>query len=323
MVTTRSGCLARLLAAGALALCALAASAGDVPARAKLATYLGGGCTGRDKLPAFEHWLGRPVDMMVDFLSVDSWKGLESTSIWGGDCWRDWGGRVVLSIPMLPRDGTSTLADGAAGAYDDHIRRIATNLAERGHGRAIIRIGWEFNAPWFSWTSVREPAQYVAYWRRFVAVMRSVPNTQFRFDWCPILGIGVASPEPAYPGDDVVDIIGADVYNVNYFPPGIGPAQRWQALRDAPFGLDWHQRFARAHGKPISFPEWGTGTRPDGHGGGDDAVFMTGMVDWIRAHDVAYQGYWDYGAPDFNAKLSDGSQPAAAAVYLDAFGAAR
>lgn len=315
--------LARLLLVGALTASGVAALADDLPPRAQLATYLGGGCTGRDRLPAFEQWLGRKVDMMVDFLSVDSWKGLESTAIWGGECWRDWGGRVVISIPMLPRDGQSTLAEGAAGRYDEHIRKIATNLAERGHGHAIIRIGWEFNASWYTWSSIREPKDYIAYWRRFVAVMRSVPGTQFRFDWCPILGVGVASPEPAYPGDDVVDIIGADVYNVNYFPPSVSSAQRWQALRDAPFGLNWHQGFASAHGKPMSFPEWGTGTRPDGHGGGDDAVFVTGMVGWIRTHRVEYHGYWDYVAPDFNAKLSDGSKPASAAVFLDAFGGAR
>lgn len=315
--------LAKLLLTGALTVPAVVALADDLPPRAQLATYLGGGCTGRDRVPAFERWLGRKVDMMVDFLSVDSWRGLESTAIWGGECWRDWGGRVVLSIPMLPRDGQSTLAEGAAGRYDEHIRKIASSLAERGHGHAVIRIGWEFNAPWFTWTSVRKPREYVAYWRRFVAVMRSVPNTQFRFDWCPILGVGVVSPEPAYPGDDVVDIIGADVYNVNYFPPGVSEAQRWQALRDAPFGLNWHQRFAAAHGKPMSFPEWGTGTRPDGHGGGDDAVFMAGMVNWIRTHRVEYHGYWDYEAPDFNAKLSDGSKPASARVFLDAFGGVR
>lgn len=292
----------------------------SAPKPAQLSVYLGGGCTGRDRLPAFEKWLGRPVDRMVDFLSVDSWDGMKSTAAWAGDCWRERGGRVVISIPMLPRDGQSNLADGARGSYDDHIREVATRLVDRGHASAVIRIGWEFNATWFTWSSVNEPAAYVAYWRRFVAVMRSVPGAKFRFDWCPVVGLGVASPEPAYPGDDVVDIVGADVYNVNYFTAEVSAAQRWAALRSAPFGLAWHQRFAAAHGKPTSFPEWGTGTRPDGHGGGDDAVFLSGMIDWIRTHPVEYQSYWDFTAPDFNARLSDGSQPAAAGVYLDAFG---
>lgn len=299
-----------------------AATAAGEP-KAQLATYLGAGCTGRDRLPQFEQWLGRKPDLLVDFLAASSWPDMLSTAQWAGGCWRDWGGRVVISVPMLPRDGTSTLAAGARGDFDGHIRTLATSLAERGHGHAVIRPGWEFNATWFPWSAVPDPQAFVAYWRRLVSVMRSVPGTQFRFDWCPVLGLGVASPEAAYPGDDVVDFIGADVYNVDWFPPGTTAAQRWLALRDAPFGLQWHRQFAAARRKPMSYPEWGTGTRPDGHGGGDDAVFMQGMVAWIRSNAVAYHGYWDYPAPDFNARLSDGSQPAAAAVYLAAYGVRR
>ncbi len=291
---------------------------------AQLATYLGAGCTGRDRVAGFEQWLGRKVDRMVDFLSPDSWTALEATAMWVGECWRARAGRVVLSVPLLPRDGRSTLAEVAEGRHDAAIATVATRLVERGHGAALIRLGWEFNAAWFPWSATAEPAHYVAAWRRFVTVMRGVPGASFRFDWCPILGVGVASPEPAYPGDDVVDVIGADVYNVNYFAAGTtSAARRFELLRTAPFGIEWHRRFAQAHGKPMSYPEWGTGTRPDGHGGGDDAVFMAGMVRWIGAAPVEYQGYWNYPAPDFAGTLSDGSQPASAAVYRAAFGVRR
>ena len=316
------------MAVSLMAALACAAATAQEPARraestALVSAYLGPGCKGRERVAGFEQWAGRKLDRTLDFLAVGSWREMESAATWAGNCWRDWGDRWIVSVPMLPRDGQSNLIAGGRGDYDEHMRTIATKLVEGGHGASIVRLGWEFNANWFPWSSVKDPKAFVACWRRWVEVMRSVPGANFRFDWAPILGIGVASPEPAYPGDDVVDIIGADVYNVNYFPASIPAAARWQAMRDAPFGLQWHKRFAQAHDKPMSYPEWGTGTRPDGHGGGDDPVFMAGMARWIETNRVEYHSYWDYGARDFNATLSTGKQPQSAERYLKSFGGPR
>jgi hypothetical protein len=40
---------------------------------------------------------------------------------------------------------------------------------------------------------------------------------------------------------------------------------------------------------------------------------------WIKANNVEYHGYWDYSAPDYDAKISGGHQPKAAAAYLANF----
>ena len=331
----RSGALLRAIAtAGLLALLAVlgsslavAAEEGERPAQsakpALLSAYLGPGCKGRERVEGFEQWAGRKLDRTLDFLAVNSWREMESAASWAGKCWSDWGDRWIVSVPMLAKDGQSNLPACARGDYDEHMRTIASRLVAGGHGASIVRLGWEFNANWFPWSSVKDPKSYVACWRRWVGVMREVPDTRFRFDWTPILGVGVVSPEPAYPGDDVVDIIGADVYNVNYFPAGVPPAARWQAMRDAPFGLQWHRKFAKAHDKPMSYPEWGTGTRPDGHGGGDDPVFMAGMVHWISINRVEYHSYWDYGARDYNATLSTGKQPKSGELFQRGFGSTR
>lgn len=284
--------------------------------------YLGGGCEGRKRLASFEQWLGRPVDFVVDFLPTDSWDVMARTAAWVARCWSEAGKEAVISMPMLTRDG-ATLEAGARGDYDVQIKNVAQQLIGQGHAKATIRLGWEFNANWFGWSATKDPAQYVAYWRRAVAAMRSVPGAEFRFDWNPIIGPGMKSPESAYPGDDVVDVIGADVYNNNYFPPSVTAQQRWNALRDGGYGLKWHRDFATKHGKPISFPEWGTGTRTDGHGGGDDPIFMKGMVDWIAETKPAYQAYWDYPARDYNSMLSGGRQPNSEKIFLDAFGRRR
>jgi hypothetical protein len=70
----------------------------------------------------------------------------------------------------------------------------------------------------------------------------------------------------------------------------------------------------------MSFPEWGTGTRPDGHGGGDDPYFIQQMASWIASANVLYHDYWDYPASDYNAKLSDNHQPNAGAMFRQLFG---
>ncbi len=291
-------------------------------ARPQVGVYLGGGCDGRNRLASFQRWLGRPVDFVVDFLAWDSWDAMARAAGWVGKCWQEAGQRIVVSMPMMPRTGASMEA-GARGEYDTQIAAVARELVRYGHGKSTIRLGWEFNADWYVWGASKKPAVYVAYWRRIVTVMRAVPGAEFRYDWNPIVGPGMRSPEAAYPGDDVVDVIGADVYNNNYFPAGVTPEQRWTAMRDGPLGLRWHRAFAKKHGKPTSFPEWGTGTRPDGHGGGDDPVFMRGMTEWLAENPPEYHAYWDYRAPDYNARLSDDKQPQAARIFLDALGGKR
>src|SRR5690606_2461616 len=76
------------------------------------------------------------------------------------------------------------------------------------------------------------------------------------------------------------------------------PDKRFRYFLDQPFGLKWHRDFARQRGKPISYPEWGVGTRPDGHGVGDDPVSMEKMADWFEEDEPLYQSYWDVEAAD-------------------------
>ena len=85
-----------------------------------------------------------------------------------------------------------------------------------------------------------------------------------------------------------------------------------------PNGLLWQSQFASDHGKPISFPEWGTGTNSSHTGGGDDPYFVEQMSNWIRQHNVVYQIYWDEKA-GYDAIISDGEHPAAGAAYKKEF----
>jgi hypothetical protein len=87
-----------------------------------------------------------------------------------------------------------------------------------------------------------------------------------------------------------------------------------------PYGLAWQRDFAAAHGKPISFPEWGLTIRADGHGGGDNAYYVEHMYDWIAANDVKYHAYYEYDATDGEHRLMTGEFPIGAAAFKRLWG---
>lgn len=283
----------------------------------QLGIYGGAGCDGVRAMDRFATWFGRRPDRMLDFIS---WQSLIDGSTWSMRCWSNAGIKnMTYSLPMLPEDGSATLAQGAAGQFDELFRAFATTLVSTGYSEAVVRIGWEFNGDWYVWAASKDPQSWIAYWRRIVTIMRSVPGAKFKFDWCPGNGWTAFLAENAYPGDEYVDIIGLDQYNASWSKTPLTPEERWNQQVTQRHGLKWHAAFAAAHGKPISFPEWGTGRRRDGHGGGDDPYFIEQMGEWIATHNVAYHNYWDYDAPIYSGKLSDGSQPQAGEAFLRKF----
>ncbi|KQP17924.1 glycoside hydrolase family 26 protein [Pseudorhodoferax sp. Leaf267] len=303
----------------------LCASGGFAAAATDMASslgfYLGPGCNGTARVPLTEKWLGRRPARAIDFFSNESWAQLVSAANRGSRCWQATGLQMTFSVPMLPKDGSSTLAEGAQGAYNEHFVKVAQTLVQNGYADAVVRIGWEFNHSWFPWRAAQNPEAWVTYWRQIVTAMRSVPGAQFRFDWCPAWGKGELDPEDVYPGDEYVDIIGLDIYNVSWNPRNA--QDRWTLKRTYTNGLEWHRKFAASRGKPVSFPEWGTGKRPDGRGGGDDPYYIQKMTDWIQNSNLAYHNYWDYGARDFNGTISNGNMPNSEGEFLRILGGAK
>lgn len=292
----------------------------ELPKQHRLGVYKGAGCAGRAALAGFNAWLGRKPEWVVDFVAQETWLTFDRSASWIMGCWRGADYQLTLAVPMLTQDRHNTLAQGVAGAYDDHFKRLAQGLVSTGRADTVIRLGWEFNGDWYTWHASQNPDAFIRYWRRIVGVMRAVPNSRFRFDWNPNLGRAGIAADLVYPGDDAVDIIGLDVYNQSWTKPRPSSQERWIELRQQPFGLDWHRSFAEAKGKPRSFPEWGTGRRPDGSGGEDDPLFISEMAQWVAASDVVYHAYWDYPDPGYYALMSTGQFPRAAAMFRERFG---
>jgi hypothetical protein len=325
LLSGRSIGLAALASVGFLDVGARAS--GDAPL--PLGVYLGNGQTGVVRMPEFTKWLGREPERILDFLAYDSWASFESDTRWTCSSWRGVGSQPVaaaltVSVPLTVQ-GTS-LAEVAAGAHDQTYVTVARILVENGWARSVVRLGWEFNGAWMPWAAGKDPKSYVKAYRRVVWLMRSAHGARFTFDWCCACGRNEIAPDSVYPGDDVVDIIGMDVYTRYYNAFDAVPALRWNSLKTTPFGLDWLVRFSRQHEKKLSVPEWGTGealTPDGGSGGGDDALFVENMAGFLRENRAAYSDYWDFHAPDYNARVSDGEHPRAGAALMSFFGTPR
>jgi hypothetical protein len=270
---------------------------------------------------AFTQWLGSPVSYAEDFLPGDSWSSIESP-MWWLNAWQGRPYRMVYGVPIIPGTGGS-LAAGASGAYNAHYQTLAQNLVSTGQGNAILRLGWEFGGSWYSWkvANATDAANYAAYWRQIVTTMRAVAP-DLKFDWNPIAGWQPVDPASAYPGDAYVDYIGVDVYDQSWIADYANPVACWNDALKSQWGLTWHRDFAAAHGKLMSFPEWGVATRSDGHGGGDAPYFIQQMTQWIAQNNVGYHVYFAFDAPDGAHDLMDGSFPNSASAFKAAMSAA-
>jgi len=257
----------------------------------------------------FSDWLGRDVDYVIDFSMRGTWDQIanpyDQLKAWQGS-----GYRVVYGLAMLPEgEGDWSLAAGADGDYDQYYQTLAENLVKYDQGDAILRLGWEFNLKQWRWHPT-DKQEFITYWRNIVKTMRAVPGAEhLTFDWNVNNGGDKYDSTAFYPGDEYVDYVGLDVYDISFvdgiypYPDSCAQACRlehqkasWNSILNSKYGLKFWSGFAASHGKAISFPEWGLWKRPDGHGGGDNPYFIKRMHDFIAnpKNDVAYQAYFEF-----------------------------
>jgi len=124
----------RALARAAAAMAAASAAPAQgvaAPAAIRIGTYGGAGSTGVPEVAAYEKWLGRPLDVVLDFLEKETWAGMVNEAGWMSSCWRDAGRRsLIVSVPMLVSEGQPTMAQGARGDYDQHFAALGRKLVE-------------------------------------------------------------------------------------------------------------------------------------------------------------------------------------------------
>ena len=303
----------------ALAVAALLGASAPAAAT-ELLVYRGAGCEGLSRLPAFEAWLGRRVDGFMDFVDyTGSWTKAQGAIEAGAVCWAKRPGlKASVAIPLVVSDG-GTLAVTASGAHDVEFTNFARALIRHGFADAYVRPGWEFNGGWYLWSAARDPASFVLAYRRAVLAMRRVPGARFTFVWNAAGDQRGVTPAQSWPGDDVVDVIGLDIYNTRPRNPLVAAAKGVLDAPGRPWMLDWAAAYARAHHKRVALPEWGTGWNK-ASGELDDPVFVRHVAAWLHANHAAYSGVWDFNAGDENSMMSDGERPMAGAAFKAAFG---
>ncbi|MFF8730428.1 glycoside hydrolase family 26 protein [Streptomyces sp. NPDC015171] len=272
----------------------VASASAPAPAVPPFGAFLDSGSLGVARMAELSHWLGgTELKVAHTYLPGERWQDIEGSPGFL-DVWANWRRQqadrtLVLNVPMQERNEEhlsdsqvrGLLRQAAAGAFDRHFKALAERLVELKAQDTVLVLGWEMNGTTYTHRCGPDPQAWKTYWNRVVAVMRSVPGQKFRFDFTPSRGRDAVPWTECYPGDDTVDIIGMDSYDQ---PSGMSFDEQVKE----PFGLQQHVDFAKAHGKPVSYPEWGLFRN------GDNAEYMRRMLAWIDEHKPLYNTLTDY-----------------------------
>lgn len=229
-----------------------------------------------------------------------------------GDGWDAWlaaspGHQVILSQDLIPQSASKAGAPlaweqaCADGDYDQYAATLAKNLVSYGAGNTVIRLGLEANGSWepdYVGTTNAEMNDWAECYADEVSTMRAVSGAHFLFVWNPNICTGGDIPLSMwYPGNAYVDIIGADAYDKDCSTLKSVAQEGWEAYytdssssgaSDTNFpSLANIVAFAAAHGKPMSFPEWGV------EANGDDPSYVDGMAKVFETNKFAFQSYFD------------------------------
>ncbi|MEU1080871.1 glycosyl hydrolase [Streptomyces sp. NPDC005908] len=256
--------------------------------------FLASDARGVQRMEQLSRWLGG-AELRVGhtYLPGNHWKDIEG-DIGFLDAWADWRNAddkrmLVLNVPLQERNeaGVSDeevrglLRRAAAGEFDHHFRALAERLVALKIPDTVLVLGWEMNGVTYTHRCGPDPESWKKYWNRIVTTMRAVPGQRFRFEFTPNRGRDAVPWTQCYPGDDTVDIIGMDSYDQ---PTGMS----FDEQVSEPYGLQAHVDFAKAHGKPISYPEWGLFRN------GDNPEYMRRMLAWMQQHRPLYHTVTDY-----------------------------
>ena len=180
-------------------------------------------------------------------------------------------------------------ANAANGGDDANLRAALQAInAKWGNKKTIfIRYAHEFNGNWDPWlVDANGNENYKKAFANFYNLVQQELVSKGRdakVVWSPNSddhnGIGAID---SWPGDQYVDVVGVDFYDwdVNKDQATWDSNFNKKNSYGSPTGVGSWQAFAKAHGKPIAFPEWGT----SGYGPIDDPFFIQKMNEFFRAN---------------------------------------
>lgn len=228
-------------------------------------------------------------------------------------------GRFSQPVPggrmLTVRADASWRAVAAAGpgsALHAHIVRWARTIAAR-PGPVFVAYHHEPEAS--GSVGYGSSADFIAAFRHVVSVFRAAGAGNVRFTWQMTDWSFRASPTDRrhaahwYPGDDVVDVVGADVFN--WFDCGEGRG-RWMSLASL---TDPALQFARARGKQVALPEFGADPDPR------RAAWLADAHDYFVANRDVVAAVFYFNHPPTKSYNGDCNWPLAGTAEHAAYGA--
>lgn len=282
-----------------------------------------GGRASAQSMQEFGQWRGAKATAATVYPAYDSWADIKQSD-WHVSTFDGFDGRLVYGLPLLPKDGSSTLKEVASGAHDDVWSTVARTLLQHGRGDSFVRIGLEANGTWFPWGAKASSAnEFKDAYRHVASTLRATaPDLTLVFDiscGVPLEGSNnrLASLTSLYPGDEVVDVVGCDHYdsysakarNETEWANTIAPKNA-AGLRDV-------VAFAQSHGKKFALPEWGL-SGPQSEGTGDNPFFISKMHQFFNSNrkTLAFENYFDEPDPYLTSSLFQQDQnPKSAELY--------
>jgi hypothetical protein len=253
----------------------------------------------RPSIDAFCSWRGRSCGVVQTYTDRTSWDSMTRGSGWLFDSFNGFPGQLVISQGLVPAGaGTDHPADMAAcasGARDADFQAFGQLMVNKGRAASIVRLGWEFNGDFTPW-SAYDTEQWKACYRHAANAVRA-GDPSVVLDWT-INSHGTAAnvcggvSTNCYPGDDVVDIVGIDNYDM---APSASSRDEFNRIADKADGLNWLYAFAVSHGKKFSVGEWGVAPRSVYNSTGENPWFIYLMSQWFNEHreHLAYEAYFN------------------------------
>jgi hypothetical protein len=211
---------------------------------------------------------GIQQDVFGTWMGRSSWQDLkEGNWMWVAESglpkWKkDHFDRAVdVGTPLIPtdmqEDPNKLLQEVIDGKRDSIYFSLGKNLAKYGTMTVFSRIWWEFNMHPVS----QQEKLFVQAWQRAIPLIRngfrsnSIKKQKLEIVWCT--NAGAPNPEPFYPGDEYVDIIGSDTYGMTWGKTNPTKEQVLNRIINDPYMLKWQADFASRHAKPVCIGEWG------------------------------------------------------------------
>jgi Glycosyl hydrolase family 26 len=259
------------------------AVAAPAPRRLLLGAALPGGMASAQKITAFEARTGRHVDIAElpvpwangnGFLSFAvSLPWVRAVAAHGGVPMITWEPEIGPSGAKLTTAPLPGACPGAIATAPEsapvirYIARYAHDVATYGKP-VLIRPMHEMNIPGWYWSIGKSSAcgtitsrDFVAAWRRIVAIFRHQGADNARFVWCVNhVNLDEATFTSTFPGDDATDYVAIDGYNWG--------GAKWTSFRR--IFTPAYQAVTRVSTRPVLIAEWASAEK-----GGNKAAWIT------------------------------------------------